>query len=225
LFNTPGQELSLVTKLHKATTRDYLGRMNDSKVEAMKIAKKYGEEYWDGDRRYGYGGHRYIEGRWKPVAEALIGRYKLSNASSVLDIGCGKGYLLFEIQRLLPEVKLTGIDFSEYAIQNSHPDLNAKLIKYDARNPLKFKNKEFDLAISLATFHNFHLYELETAITEVERVAKSGYIMVESYRNELEMFNLECWALTAECLMDVDEWKWFFNKVSYNGDYEFIFFE
>lgn len=225
MFNTPGQELSLVTKLHKATTRDYLGRMNDSKVEAMKIAKKYGEEYWDGDRRYGYGGHRYIEGRWKPVAEALIERYKLSNASSVLDIGCGKGYLLFEIQRLLPEIKLTGIDFSEYAIKNIHPDLNAKLIKYDARNPLKFKDEEFDLAISLATFHNFHLYELETAITEVERVAKSGYIMVESYRNELEMFNLECWALTAECLMDVDEWKWFFNKLSYKGDYEFIFFE
>lgn len=225
MFNTPGQELSLVTKLHKATTRDYLGRMNDNKVEAMKIAKKYGEEYWDGDRRYGYGGHRYIEGRWKPVAEALIERYKLSNASSVLDIGCGKGYLLFEIQRLLPEIKLTGIDLSEYAIQNVHPDLNARLIKYDARDPLKFKAEEFDLAISLATFHNFHLYELETAVTELKRVAKSGYIMVESYRNELEMFNLECWALTAECLMDVDEWKWFFNKLSYKGDYEFIFFE
>ena len=225
MFKTSGCELNLVTQLHKATSRDYLGRMNDNKVEAMEVAKKYGKDYWDGDRRYGYGGHRYIEGRWKPVAQALIDRYKLTESSSVLDVGCGKGYLMFEIQKLLPGIQLTGLDYSEYAIQNAHPNLKAKLFKFDARQPLEFENKHFDLAISLATFHNFHLFELETAITELERVAKSGYIMVESYRNELEMFNLECWALTAECLMDVDEWKWLFNKLAYNGDYEFIFFE
>ena len=225
MFKTPGEELNLVTKLHKATSRDYLARMNDNKVEAMKIAKEYAYQYWDGDRRYGYGGHRYIEGRWKPVAEQLIERYGLNNESKVLDIGCGKGYLMLEIQKLLPGISLTGLDYSDYAIRNSHPDLKAKLIQSDAREPLDFRNDEFDLAISLATFHNFHLYELEIAIAEMERVAESAYIMVESYRNELEMFNLECWALTAECLMDVDEWKWLFNKLFYTGDYEFIFFE
>ena len=225
MFETTGKELNLVTKLHSATTRNYLARMNDNKVEAMKIAKLYGADYWDGDRRYGYGGHSYMEGRWTPVASALIDRYNLTDKSKILDIGCGKGFLLYEIQRLIPRIQLTGLDISEYAIHNRHPELNATIIKYDARLPLKFKTNEFDLAISLATFHNFHLYELETTLKEVERVAKNAYIMVESYRNELEMFNLECWALTAECLMDVDEWKWFFNRVSYTGDFEFIFFE
>lgn len=67
--------------------------------------------------------------------------------------------------------------------------------------------------------------EVEIAVQEVERVGKQGYIMVESFRNELEMFNLECWALTAESIMDVDEWKWLYNKFGYTGDYEFIFFE
>lgn len=68
-----------------------------------------------------------------------------------------------------------------------------------------------------------HIYELESAIAEIERVGKQGYIMVESFRNELEMFNLECWALTAESIMDVNEWKWVYNQFGFQGDYEFIF--
>ena len=70
-----GEMLNLVTPLHRASSRDYLARMVDNKVEAMMVAKRYGADYWDGDRRYGYGGYRYLEGRWKNVAEALIERY------------------------------------------------------------------------------------------------------------------------------------------------------
>ena len=81
--------VEIVTPLHLATKRDYLGRMIDDKVECMKVAKEYGKEYWDGDRRFGYGGYKYIPGRWTPVAESLIEMYGLSNDSSILDIGCG----------------------------------------------------------------------------------------------------------------------------------------
>jgi len=81
------------------------------------------------------------------------------------------------------------------------------------------------LVISLGTLHNLHIYELEVALSEIQRVGKYGYVMVESFRNELEMFNLECWALTAETIKDVDEWKWIFDRFGYAGDYEFIFFE
>ena len=65
-----GDLLNIVTPLHQATQRDYLARMVDNKVEAMLVAKKYEADYWDGDRRYGYGGYNYLPGRWKPVAEA-----------------------------------------------------------------------------------------------------------------------------------------------------------
>ena len=75
--------LEVVTPLHLSTKRDYLGRMIDDKVNCMKIAKKYDHEYWDGSRRFGYGGYKYIPDRWKPVAEALIKRYELSEDSSV----------------------------------------------------------------------------------------------------------------------------------------------
>lgn len=220
-----GEEINLVTSLHTSTKRDYLARMIDNKVEAMIIAKKYGRDYWDGDRRYGYGGYKYIPGRWKPVAEALIHRYRLKPGSKVLDVGCGKGYLLYEMQLLEPQLEIYGVDVSEYGLSNMHPDMKGDFRLAKAQERLPFEDKEFDLVISLGTFHNLHIYELEVAVSEVERVGKAGYIMVESFRNELEMFNLECWALTAESLMDTDEWLWMYKKFGYSGDYEFIFFE
>lgn len=218
-------ELNLVTGLHKSTKRDYLGRMNDSKVEAMKIAKQYGFEYWDGDRRFGYGGYKYMQGRWAKVAQQLINIYGLRAGSKILDVGCGKGFLLYEIQLLEPGIEIHGFDISQYGLENTHPDLKAKLFIHRAQEEFPFQDDYFDLVISLGTLHNLHIFELEVTVSEIERVGKQGYIMVESFRNELEMFNLECWALTAESLMDVDEWKWVYDRFGFTGDYEFIFFE
>ena len=218
-------ELNLVTGLHQATKRDYLGRMNYSKVEAMKKAKQYGFDYWDGDRRFGYGGYKYMQGRWAKVAQQLIDLYGLRAGSKILDVGCGKGFLLYEIQLLQPGIEIHGFDISQYGLENTHPDLKAKLFIHRAQETFPFQDNFFDLVISLGTLHNLHIFELEVAVSEIERVGKQGYIMVESFRNELEMFNLECWALTAESLMDVDEWKWIYDRFGFTGDYEFIFFE
>jgi SAM-dependent methyltransferase len=217
--------VNLVTSLHTSTKRDYLGRMNDRKVESMLVAKKYEEEYWDGDRRYGYGGYKYIPGRWKSVAQELIKLYDLTNKSSILDVGCGKAFLLYEIQQLLPQAKLVGFDISRHGLNSKHPEFKGNLFVHNAEDPFPFSDKEFDLVISLGTFHNLRLPNLINAIQEVERVGKQKYIMVESYRNELELFNLECWALTAEAFFDQSEWIWIYNNFGYTGDYEFIFFE
>ncbi|NDH67995.1 MAG: SAM-dependent methyltransferase, partial [Gammaproteobacteria bacterium] len=71
-----GKLQNFVTPLHQATKRDYLARMVDDKVQCMKIAKQYGKDYWDGERRYGYGGYNYLPDRWKSVAQALITTYE-----------------------------------------------------------------------------------------------------------------------------------------------------
>ena len=220
-----GKKLNIVTPLHQATKRDYLARMVDNKVEAMLVAKEYEERYWDGDRRYGYGGYKYIPGRWKPVAEELIKEYKLTNQSSILDVGCGKAFLLYEIQLLLPEIKITGFDISKHGLASKHPDFKGNLFIHRAQDLYPFTDKEFDLVISITTLHNLRLPELEIALKEIERVGKNAYVMLESYRNELEMFNLECWALTAESLLDEQEWVWLYRHFGYTGDYEFIYFE
>lgn len=219
-----GKLLNIITPLHKKTQRDYLARMVDDKVSCMKIAKQYGKDYWDGDRRYGYGGYKY-DGRWEVVARQLIDTYKLKNAAKILDVGCGKGFLLYELKKLLPQAKIVGIDSSQYAIDNAKEEIRPNLLIFRAEDNYPFKDKEFDLVISLTTLYNLPIRELKSALREVERVGENKYITVESYRNESELFNLQCWALTCETFLRDEQWVWLFNEFGYTGDYEFIYFE
>lgn len=219
-----GKLQHIVTPLHKATSRDYVARMVDEKAACMIKAKKYGPDYWDGDRRFGYGGYSY-DGRWKVVAEKFIDIYGLTNDSAILDIGCGKAYLLYELSQLLPGAKVVGLDSSEYALERAKPEIKEQLLLHRAQDPLPFSNDEFDLAFSLTTLHNLEIFDLAVAVSEMGRVAKQGYLMVESYRGEHELFNLQCWALTCESFFSPEEWVWFYERFGYQGDYEFIFFE
>jgi Methyltransferase domain len=220
-----GRLLEIVTPLHKATKRDYLGRMNDDKVHCMVKAKEYEFDYWDGDRRYGYGGYKFIDGRWKPVAQALIDIYGLKDGSSVLDVGCGKAFLLYEMKKILPGLKIAGFDISKHGLAEARDEIKPYLFRYRAQDRYPYGDGAFDLVISLGCLHNLRLFELETAVAEINRVGKSKYIMLEGYRNELEQFNLECWALTAESILHTSEWIWLYNHFGYTGDYEFIYFE
>ncbi|MDC0647871.1 methyltransferase domain-containing protein [Candidatus Pelagibacter sp.] len=213
------------TKLHNNFSRDYFSRMNSSKPEIMKKAKKYDFSYWDGKRSEGYGGYKYMEGYWRPLAKKLINTYKLTNKSSLLDIGCGKGFLLYEIKKILPKLKIIGFDISKYAIKNSHPKIKKYLSPIKAQDKYPLKKKSIDLVISLGTLHNLNIYELSKAFFEINRVAKKSYIWVESYRNEVELCNLQCWAFTCKSFYDPSSWKWIFKKFNYKGDYEFIYFK
>jgi SAM-dependent methyltransferase len=213
-----------VTPLHRKTTRDCLARMTDRKVEAMAVAKRYGPDYWDGDRRYGYGGYRY-DGRWKPVAERLIAAYGLGPDARILDVGCGKAHLLHELKLLLPGAEVRGCDLSGHALADAPEPIRPHLFRHDARQPLPFADGQFDLVLSLGCLHNLRIFELATALGELARVARQQYLLVESYRNDQELFNLQCWALTAESFFDEEEWVWLLHHFGYQGDYEFIFFE
>ena len=220
-----GRLVEFVTPLHRSTKRDYLARMIDDKVNCMLRAKEYEADYWDGDRRYGYGGYKYIPGRWAPVAKAMIDTYELTNGSKILDVGCGKGFLLYEMKQRLPGLEIAGFDISRHALSDAKPEIREFLFRYRAQDPFPYGDKQFDLVISLTTLHNLRLFELETSIKEIERVGKQKYIMLESYRNEQELFNLQCWALTAESFLDTAEWIWLYKHFGYTGDYEFIYFE
>jgi SAM-dependent methyltransferase len=219
-----GHLLNIVTPLHKRTSRDYLARMVDDKVHCMLKAKEYEFDYWDGDRRYGYGGYRY-DGRWQVVAEHLIAHYGLGANARILDVGCGKAHLLYELQKLLPQAQLTGFDISQHGLGDAPEPIRPHLFRYRAQDRYPWGDGHFDLVISLGCLHNLRLFELETAVREIERVGRQKYVMVESYRNKREQFNLQCWALTAEAFFDTAEWIWLYRHFGYSGDYEFIYFE
>ena len=112
-------EINFLTKYQKATERNYIKRVLDGdKASCAKVAKKWGKDYWDGDRKYGYGGYHY-DGRWRPVAEDMAKFFDLKNGDNVLDIGCGKAFLLYELSQVVPGLKIHGLDISKYGIAHS----------------------------------------------------------------------------------------------------------
>jgi len=217
--------LNFITEYHLSTNRNYFERMANEKVECMKVARKFEQEFWDGQRKFGYGGYKYIPGLLRPLAEKIINYYNLSNSSKILEVGCGKGFLLFEIIKILPKIDIVGFDISDYAIKNSKEEIRDKLFVHRAEKTYPFKDNSFDLVICINTLHNLQIHKLEKSFVEINRVAKKKFIVVESYRNEQELFNLQCWALTAEAFFGKEEWQWLFKKFGYNGDYELIYFD
>jgi|TARA_B110000114_G_C15069057_1_gene388800 ubiquinone/menaquinone biosynthesis C-methylase UbiE len=218
------KEIKLMTKNHNKTKRNYLKRMVNFKVACMIEAKKYEKNYWDGPRKFGYGGYKYIPGRFVSVAKKLIKKFNLKNASSILDVGCGKGFILYEIKKILPNINIVGFDISKHAIKDAPAEIKNDLFIHKAQIRYPFKKNKFDLAISTGCFHNLEINDLKFALQEIQRVSKQTYVMVESYRNEKELFNLQCWALTCESFFSNQEWKWLFKEFKYNKNYEFIYF-
>lgn len=218
-------QVDFISKLHQATKRNYLQRVLEAdKAECAEVAIRYGKEYWDGDRKYGYGGFRY-DGRWRTVAEDMVKHYNLRPNSSILDVGCGKGFLLYEFTQVLPGVRVAGIDISQYAVDNAKEEVKPFLRVGNAKN-LPFEDKSFDLVISITTLHNLYLHDLWQALQEIERVGKSGkYVVVEAYRNEREKVNLMYWQLTCRAFHTPEEWEWIYKQSGYTGDYSFIYFE
>jgi ubiquinone/menaquinone biosynthesis C-methylase UbiE len=217
--------VDFIMKLHKSSKRDYVERVvSYDKAECAEVAIQYGKDYWDGERQYGYGGYNY-DGRWRPVAEAMAKHYGIKPGDKILDVGCGKGYLLYEFTQALPGVEVAGLDISEYAIENAKEEVKPFLTAGNATS-LPYEDGYFDYIISITTLHNLYNFELRKALQEIERVGKQNkHVIIESYRNEREKANLLYWQLTCRAFYTPEEWEWFMTESGYTGDYSYIVFE
>ncbi|WNK00319.1 class I SAM-dependent methyltransferase [Thalassospiraceae bacterium LMO-JJ14] len=219
------QEIDFLGKLHTATKRDYVQRVVEhDKAECASVARQWGYDYWDGERQFGYGGYSY-DGRWRVVAEEMAAHYGLKAGDRILDIGCGKAFLLYEFTQVVPGIEVSGIDISAYGIENAKEEVRPFLKVGDCQS-LPFEDNSFDFVYSLNVFHNLRNYELDAALKEMQRVRrKDAYLCIESYRNEREKMNLLYWQLTCMSFMSTDEWIWEAERAGYDGDIGFIFFE
>ena len=217
--------VDFLSTVHKSTKRDYLARVLEfPKAEAARLAKKWDVEYWDGDRKTGYGGYHY-DGRWRKVADAMVRHYGIRPCDLILDVGCGKGFLLYDFTQAMPGVEVAGIDISGYAIEHAKEEVKP-LLRVGSAAQLPFDDRSFDLVVSINTLHNLYCYDLDRALREIERVGrKHKYLCVESYRTEEEKVNLMYWQFTCEMFCTPEEWRWWFQHTGYTGDYSFIYFE
>ena len=213
-----GVEINLLEN-YPYTQRDISGRLASKNKEDQKIARQFGKEFFDGSRNHGYGGFYYNARFWKNVVPAFQQHWNLINGDSVLDIGCAKGFMIYDMQLLIQGLQVSGIDISEYAIDNAKEEVK-NFCKVANATDLPFADKSIDVSISITTLHNLEEKELVRALLEIERVTKRGsFITLDAYRNNEERDRMEAWNLTAKTVMHVDEWKQFFNDIGYTGDY------
>jgi SAM-dependent methyltransferase len=201
-------------------TKRNVEERGQEKTEADRaIGRQFGKDYFDGDRRYGYGGYNYFPRFWQPVMPTFKSYFHLTQDSSVLDVGSGKGFMLHDLVAAVPGIKVQGIDISPYAIENTIEDIKPFVQVGNAKS-LPFADKSFDVVISINTIHNLPIDECKQALREIQRVArKYAFITVDAYRTPEEKIRMDAWNLTALTYMSVDEWKQLFKEVGYTHDY------
>ena len=213
-----GQEIDLLINYPK-TNRDIKGRLQEKTENDRIIARKFGKDFFDGSRSHGYGGFPYNSRFWEPVVPTFQKHWSLNKNSSVLDIGCAKGFMIYDIQRLIPGIKVYGIDISQYAIDKAKEEIK-DCCKVASATLLPFDDNSIDVSISITTLHNLDEKDLVKSLLEIERVSRIGsFITLDAYRNMAEKERMDAWNLTAKTVMHVDKWKEFFKDVGYTGDY------
>tara|TARA_B110000977_G_C11012691_1_gene468300 strand:+ start:511 stop:1170 length:660 start_codon:yes stop_codon:yes gene_type:complete len=213
-----GQEIDLLEN-YPRTKRNVEERGATKTEDVRHVARQFGKEFFDGDRQYGYGGFKYFPRFWQPVIPTFQKHFGLTGRSSLLDVGCAKGFMLHDLEELIPDITVSGVDVSDYAITHAMDDIRSKVQVADARD-LPFADNSFDVVIAINTIHNLDRDDCAQALREIERVScKGSFITVDAYRNDDEKERMFAWNLTAKTIMSVDEWVAFFEEVGYTGDY------
>lgn len=213
-----GKEIDLLANYPKAK-RNVESRGQEKTDEDRKIAREFGEEFFDGDRKHGYGGFSYNPRFWAPVVPAFEKHFLLSSETRLLDVGCAKGFMLHDIAAAISGITVTGVDISEYAVKHAIDSMLPNVHVADARE-LPFEDSSFDVVISINTIHNLEKDDLAQALLEIERVSRGkSFVTVDAYNTEEERDRMMAWNLTAKTIMSSKEWISFFDEVGYSGDY------
>jgi ubiquinone/menaquinone biosynthesis C-methylase UbiE len=219
-----GNEINLLD-LYPKSKRPIDERAKLITEEHRAIARKFDVEYYDGNRLTGYGGYSYDPRFWTDTVLRLRDYYKLPDDARILDVGCAKGFMMYDFSLLMPRAEIRGIDVSIYAYDHAKPEMK-KHIQVASANNIPFPDDTFDLVISINTIHNLPLIDCKQALREIQRVSRRhAYVVNDAWRTEAEHEAMLKWNLTALTYMHVNDWKKLFAQVGYTGDYYWFFAE
>ena len=206
------------------TKRNIQKRMDAKDPAIIEISRRYGKEYFDGPREYGYGGYGY-DGRWVPVARDIVDHFGLKAGMRVLDIGCAKGFLVKDLMDVCPGLEVFGLDVSEYALNNCPPEVVGRLHLGSAEK-LPFPDGSFDCVLSLNTIHNFERSVAVGVMAEIQRISNGrAFVQVDSYYTPEQKEIFESWVLTAKFYDYPQGWCDLFEEAGYTGDYDWTIIE
>ena len=215
-------EVNLLVSYPRAK-RNVKARLGN-KAENRAIAMKFSKEYFDGTREQGYGGYSY-DGRWVPIAEDILRHFNLKPGDRVLDVGCGKGFLVKDLMKVCPGLEAFGLDISEYAVMNCEPEVIGRVHLGNATH-LPFPDNCFQAVLSINTAHNLDRAGCVQALQEMERLAPGkGYVQVDAYRNPAEEQMFLDWVLTARTYGTPQFWVDLLREAGYTGDYYWTILE
>ncbi len=193
---------------------------NIRKIKNRYIAWKLDKDYYDGERINGYGGFKY-DARWKSLLPDLINKYKLTKKSKVLEIGCKKGFLLQDLDLLIPGIKLYGIENHEYPISKIKKKIKKNVFYRDYYNLNNFKTNQFDLIIAFNSIYMQNLGDVIKTLEQIKRISKKSYISIASYSKKKDRDKFLDWTLLGTTILKKQEWEELFNLIGYKGDYYF----
>ena len=213
-----GEEIDLMD-LYPRSKRPIDERSKIITEEHHRIARQFGKDFFDGDRLYGYGGYNYHQRFWTDTVRRFRDHYRLPEDAAVLDVGCAKGFMIYDFKLLMPNITVAGIDISQYASDNSLQEMKP-FMKVGNAKELPYEDNSFDLVISINSVHNLPLEECKQSLREIERVSrKHAFVTMDAWRNDEEKESMLKWNLTALTYMHVDDWKRLFEEVGYTGDF------
>ena len=164
------REFNLLEEYPSPEKPRYVG--SDLRTISHRIVATYRDKsFFDGDRNYGYGGFKY-DGRWKKIAKKISNEYNLDNKSSFLQLGCEKGFLLHDLKNILPNLKIHGLENSDYAVKNSMEDVRKYISKTKNYTKLEYEDNKFDFILALGVVYTLNLTDAIQCLKEIQRISK-----------------------------------------------------
>lgn len=181
-----------------------INRYNESDVSSNYM--QYGLDYFDNPEHIlGYHGYKY-DGRYAKAVAQIVDHYKLAPGMSILEIGCAKGFVLLEFLKF--GIKVFGLDYSEYAIRNSHPSVKKFIVRGDSRI-MPFKNKQFDFIIAKEILPHLSMENLLSTLIECKRLSHNSkyFFEIQCGTTPKELNYMKQWDRTHQTVKTPEWWN------------------